>query len=214
MWPSLETASHVSNVANIALVCSLVVGVVATGLIVWATGIKERLWETERQQSGERVAGLESSVAEANARTAAAELELAKLRRPRDIDFEIFKRSMAGIPPGRAEIWYGPGTDSPWLAQRILVAFGVQGWQLADGMARPVKPDDSDLCRHVPALECMGGNSFLVTVVISHPTLADDEKTQRSLMNALGLALGTGMFGGEHPSVPPGTMRIMVGPRS
>jgi hypothetical protein len=72
MWPSIETASRVSEVANVALVCSLAIGVVATALIVWMGNVKESYWDTDRQQSRERVAGLESGVAEANARAAEA----------------------------------------------------------------------------------------------------------------------------------------------
>jgi hypothetical protein len=72
MWPSLETASRVSDVANVVLVCSLVVGVVATALIVWMGNVKEGYWDADRQRSRERVAGLESGVADANARAAEA----------------------------------------------------------------------------------------------------------------------------------------------
>jgi hypothetical protein len=72
MWPSLETASRVSDVANIALVFSLVIGVVATMLIVWMGGVKEAHWDSDRRHSRELIAGLDAGVAEANARAAEA----------------------------------------------------------------------------------------------------------------------------------------------
>jgi hypothetical protein len=72
MWPSLEAATFVSDVANFALLASLVVGVIATALIVWMANVKEAHWDHDRQASRERVAGLESSVADADARAADA----------------------------------------------------------------------------------------------------------------------------------------------
>jgi len=72
MWPSLETASRVSDVANIALVCSPIVGVVATAMIVWMSSVKESYWENDRRQSSEKIASLGSAVAEADARAAEA----------------------------------------------------------------------------------------------------------------------------------------------
>jgi hypothetical protein len=132
----------------------------------------------------------------------------------RDIDFNAFKKAMADVPLGRVEVWYGPGTDSRWLALRILAAFGMQGWQLGDGDVHPVQPDDSLLCRQEPPIECMGGNMFGVTVVINSARPKEDERTQTALMNALISALKRDMWGSDNPSVPPGTMRIMVGPRS
>lgn len=72
MWPSLETATQVSALANWALVVSLGVGVVATLLIVWMSSVKESYWDEDRRSSRERVAGLDVAVADANARAAEA----------------------------------------------------------------------------------------------------------------------------------------------
>jgi hypothetical protein len=41
MWPSYETASSIYDKANIALVLGLVIGVLATALIVWMGNVKE-----------------------------------------------------------------------------------------------------------------------------------------------------------------------------
>lgn len=69
MWPSLETASTISTTANLALVVSLVVGVLATALIVWAGGIKEQHWNIARNQAQEKIAMLELETMKAQERT-------------------------------------------------------------------------------------------------------------------------------------------------
>ena len=73
MWPSLEVASRVSDVANIALVCSLVVGVVATVLIVWAANVKESHWDTERLTLVKETARLSAEAEKARGEIAAAQ---------------------------------------------------------------------------------------------------------------------------------------------
>lgn len=92
MWPSLSAANQIANLANVALVLSLVVGVVATITIVWMGGVKERYWDKDRQESSERVASLvtqgdqlRKDTAEANARAAEAQLALEKFRAGRTL---------------------------------------------------------------------------------------------------------------------------------
>jgi hypothetical protein len=41
MWPSVETASRLYDLANIVLILSLIAGVVSTALIVWMSNVKE-----------------------------------------------------------------------------------------------------------------------------------------------------------------------------
>jgi hypothetical protein len=203
---SLETANRIYAWGWRLSVGGAVVTAIGVLLLMWGTRVRDHDFETQ-------VATLHGRAADAEKVSKQLDLELAKLRLPRDINFETFKHEMATIPTGFVQVWYGPGTDSSWLAQRIAAAFGSQGWKLIESPS-PVKPDDSLLCKTAPPLECMGGNSFLVTVV-TRPSLPDEESAvKQRLMNALGVALGTGMFGGEHVSVPIWTFRIMVGPRS
>jgi hypothetical protein len=56
MWPSRETASLVSEVANWALIAGLVVGVVATVLIVWMGNVNEAYLKTDLSCANERAA--------------------------------------------------------------------------------------------------------------------------------------------------------------
>jgi addiction module HigA family antidote len=73
MWPSLETATRVSDFANWAFIASLVVGVIATVLIVWMSGVKEHHWDVERQGANQRIAELSASAETAKAEIAKAQ---------------------------------------------------------------------------------------------------------------------------------------------
>ena len=96
MWPSLSIslplANKIADFANLLFFCSLVVGVVSTGTIIWMTGIKEGYWEADRRASAEKIAGLTTQgdqlrkqTAEANARAAEAQLALERLKTPRTL---------------------------------------------------------------------------------------------------------------------------------
>ena len=63
MWPSLETASHIADVANVFFIASLVVGLVSTFLIVWMANVKETHWDIDRRASSERIAQLNNETA-------------------------------------------------------------------------------------------------------------------------------------------------------
>jgi hypothetical protein len=69
MWPSSETATWLYDWANIFLIGPLVVGAVATVLIVWMGNVKEEY--------------LRRDLSATNARAVEAELALAKFRAPR-----------------------------------------------------------------------------------------------------------------------------------
>jgi hypothetical protein len=73
---SIDAASRWHTVSSVALLVSLVVGVMATLGIWWMGNVKE-------EHSRREVAALGKATAEANARAAAANLELARLKTPR-----------------------------------------------------------------------------------------------------------------------------------
>lgn len=66
MWPPLNVASRTSDVANIFLIASLIVGVISTFVIVRMGTVKEAYWDADRLSSQEKVASLELEIAEAN----------------------------------------------------------------------------------------------------------------------------------------------------
>lgn len=99
MWPfsemSLSAATALGNFANIGLILSLVTGAISTVLIYTTSDVKERHWGVARDQANERIANLSTlsealrkDTAEANARAAEAQLELAKFKEPRQLTSE------------------------------------------------------------------------------------------------------------------------------
>ena len=72
MWPSLEAASRISDIANWALIVSLAIGAISAILILYLAGVKQSNWEAIRQASREQIGRLEAAVREADARTAQA----------------------------------------------------------------------------------------------------------------------------------------------
>jgi hypothetical protein len=106
MWPSLPVANHIADVANIFFIGSLVVGVAATVLIVWMSGVKEAYWEKDRTESAERVASLivqgdqlRKDTAEANARALESQLALEKFKAPRTLTPEQLNRVSERLKP-------------------------------------------------------------------------------------------------------------------
>lgn len=88
MWTpsvSLELATRIYDGASIAFLCSLIVGVFSTALIIVMGSVKESHWEKEREASHERIAELGKETAEANKHAKEAELALEKFRAPRTL---------------------------------------------------------------------------------------------------------------------------------
>jgi len=99
-------ANHIADIANWFFIGSLVVGVVSTILIVWMAGIKEGHWERDRQESSERIEGLQSesekaraAIAESDAKTATANENAAKANeRAAQLELALEKERAARLP--------------------------------------------------------------------------------------------------------------------
>lgn len=78
MWPSAPVAGRVYDLANVVLVISLVLGAASTVLVVWMGNVKEAYLRRDLAATGK-------AVAEADARAAAANLELARIKTPRQL---------------------------------------------------------------------------------------------------------------------------------
>jgi hypothetical protein len=77
-WSSLQSAERWADGANIALVLALLVGVIATYLIVKTTNVKERYWAESRETSQLRITQLESEASKAQAVLGKANADIAK----------------------------------------------------------------------------------------------------------------------------------------
>jgi hypothetical protein len=143
MWPSLPVANHIADIANIFFIASLVVGVAATVVIVWMSGVKEAHWEKDRTEAAERIEGLQKDTAEANARALEAgqkaeleRLERVKLeikiapRRLSGIERDAFIKSLVGVPKPAtiavvSRLLDSEGND---LADDLSVSLDAAGW--------------------------------------------------------------------------------------
>ena len=101
MWPfsemSLDSASLWGDIANLTLLCSLVVGVISTFVIVRTENVKEHHWDIDRQHSSERIAELDNET-----------VKLRKQLQPRKINGEEFLKSLEGKPKAPVEIVFSP----------------------------------------------------------------------------------------------------------
>jgi hypothetical protein len=74
MWPfsemSLARAAWLYDAANIALLCSLIAGLIATFVIVRTGNVKEHHWDIGRRASSERIAKLDNETARLRAKEA------------------------------------------------------------------------------------------------------------------------------------------------
>jgi len=124
MWPSPELASRIYDIANFALIGSLLVGVVATVLIVWMGNTKEAYLRRELANAGR-------DAAQANARAAEASLELERLKAPRlmtEQQYRSLVRAMFAFKGSRVSVGALPDTfETVSLARQILLALNEAG---------------------------------------------------------------------------------------
>jgi hypothetical protein len=102
MWPSLEWAERLYSTANVALILSLAVGVIATVLIVWMGNVKEAYLRRD-------LAGASKAAAEANARAAEAALQLGQLTNPRVVSPEMEAMLIKALSPFGPHQFVGVG---------------------------------------------------------------------------------------------------------
>jgi len=135
MWPfsdmSLSTATWWYDAANLVLLGSLLFGVLSTFAIVRLANVKEHHWDIARDQSRERVAGLETelgqahaAIADANARALEAKAA-GKYKAPRRLDDSSKQRITSKIAAFR-EVATG-GEPSEFLVD-IDNALENAGW--------------------------------------------------------------------------------------
>jgi transposase-like protein len=116
IWPSEATAARTYDIANIALIAALVLGVVATALIVWMGNVKEEY--------------LKRDLAKVTNETAKAQLETQRLKEQlawREISSEQETKFLAAIS----------GSPPPGLKVSMMVVAGdAEGAQYAEDVAK------------------------------------------------------------------------------
>jgi hypothetical protein len=212
---TLPWAEFLSFWANWVLVAALIVGVAATWAIVVSGNVKEAAFKTE-------IARLSTDAANANARTAEAELRLKKLE-PRNLNWSAFVDALRGAPQSKVEVLYfADDFDSMALAQQIALAIKAGGWE--EPVRGPIKRP-ADWTESTPM--AVDGQPTGVTVVallgpeketIMSGNMLQGDAIPTTSFTAIRRAvmLGTGRVATwtNGPHAPPyGTIRIVVAPR-
>ena len=114
MGPSLQTVTLIYDWANVALIASLVVGVIATVAIVWAGGRKEEYLDRELAQSQERTAQLELARAQLEAKIAP--------RRLIQEQQNALTKALVPLEKHRGNLIASPSTPESEMFARVLAA--------------------------------------------------------------------------------------------
>jgi len=153
MWPSFETAVRLYDVANISLIGALVIGVIATALVIWMGNVKEEYLRRDLADTNARAEEAKAASSEANARAAELEKEAANAR----LETERIKEAVAwrvmppesaselekvlSTKPGSVNLRYMDGDpEALFLAIQISHILSKAKWKVAPGA---VKPDNA-----------------------------------------------------------------------
>jgi len=142
MWPfsdmSLSSATFWSDVANLALLSSLVVGVISTFFIVRLSHVKEHHWSELRRKSDEKIAEANARGDEAKNEAIKANVERLKLEEklsPRSLSPEQQETMRAALSRFKGTkvdiIAYTEGStpDTFRLANALAVTFASASWE-------------------------------------------------------------------------------------
>jgi hypothetical protein len=156
----------------------------------------------------------EEKIAEANARTKTAELELFKLRLPRNVDAEKFAKALSGVPKAKVEILYVKEcSDCFWVAQWLSDGLKHENW---DHTVGPIIPPDNPTgqAASLPSAILVRGQPWGVTVVGPYDAVVNNELKFRGLFSAVAASLdGSVTTGTSDPNMPDGSLRIVVAPK-
>jgi len=216
MWPSEAWATLIYDVANIALIAGLVIGAIATVLIVWMGNVKETYLKKDLAETTERAAKANERAANLENEAAQAKLELERLKKhlaPRKLDRKAFLKELEGKSKAPVQILFlKDDPDSLNFAQDIEQALGAAGWSVVSRDVIPT-PDGVKTRLDIPTTMSVGGQPTGVTVVTNEEDWEGEIKAPRdALYRAFSQAMGRGA-GSVHMTCPRGILRIIIGPR-
>ncbi|HZK92016.1 MAG TPA: hypothetical protein VFC56_17890 [Stellaceae bacterium] len=226
-WDTIHFAKPDDTFADIVakLIADALIGI---GLLVEAICIIRAIFETrrEKRESDEKIAEANARAEEARERTAQAELKLEELRRragPRNIDHDGFVKEIAGRPKALVDIVYvSDVSDGFWLGKQLERALIAAQWEITSTSPSPLDPGihpDKEGGQLLSAHVAAGAQPSGITVVTSG-TLdeflknPDDNSPQTGLARAISFSIGSVAYGMANPSVPEGTLRVIIAGRS
>jgi hypothetical protein len=150
MWPSQQAAEWISDAANFALIASLVIGVIATVLVVWSGNKKEIYLKRDLAAAAARSAEANARASEADARAAqaieraelekTARLELESRLADRTIGGENLHRigtQLASHPGMHVDVIRNDDEESWRFASHLMAVFYVGQWKPRQYYAPP-----------------------------------------------------------------------------
>jgi hypothetical protein len=207
------------TVFRLATWAALIFGALSIGSAFVSAWVGWEITDATQKDADKKIKEADERIAEFNERAKTAELKLEQLRKvagPRSIDNTQFLKALEGVPKSRIQIWYMPtASDGYWLANQIVSAVISAGWPLVEPPTIiPDAPlDKSDaFSRFQNPLMALGAQPSGVTVVAKgspsdidapHPSLD-------ALMEALAKGMGSSAAGSFNPSVPEGTLRVII----
>lgn len=216
MWPSQEAASRVYDLANLGLIVGLVIGVVATILIVWMGNIKEGYLRrgfadanARAEEAKAEAAASQQRAAQAEERAAESKLALARFRAQRKLTPDQRKEFIAKLKEfsGTAFDIAGSSHETLVFALSIESVLTEAGWDRKSwtGGGNPIT---------LPSKPFLAGNVITegVDVKILDPEFS---KARDALVDALKSAGFEGVMGTAN-DVPPefpnrNVIHVMVG---
>src|SRR5512138_2000325 len=98
MWPSQATAARVYDLANVALIIAVVIGVVATLLVLWMGNVKEGYLRRDLGEANSRVEAARAETGKAHEAAAGWERDAAEAQleqqRLRKLSVELHARNL------------------------------------------------------------------------------------------------------------------------
>lgn len=153
MWPAYETAVWLYDKANIFLIGALVVGAIATVLVVWMGNVKEEYLKRDIANANERSANAELRAAEANEK--AEQERLARVQIEEKIAPRRFSSEQKKSLANKLAVWAKPNAfilqhasvaafpdthEANVFAADILSILKAAGWSTYDGMSGMASP--------------------------------------------------------------------------
>lgn len=228
MMLSETLAIRLNDLSNLALIVGLVIGVVATAILVWTGGVKEEYLKRDLAVTNERAANANARAAKLENDAAQARLELEKLKEkigPRKLNRVIFHRTLEGQPKEPVEILYlRDDPDSLEFAQEIENDLKQAEWTVVSREPIP-SPREGTADANNPITMSVGGQPSGVTVVAHSVSEEESQASWNAIIGkdwvktpwtTLAVAFQKSMGeskGSSHPTCPNGVLRIIVGPR-
>jgi len=195
-----------------AAIAAIAIGVTTTGSIV---SHKREAAASEEVLERYKL-GTSKEIADANARTSQAQLELQRLKSWRMVDADTFKSTLAGVsPPKTIELLYVPEcSDCFMLAGMLQALFNYMRWPNSFSEIKKLDPPPYDWMKAMPAVLQHRASPTGISFIAKKVGEFDDRSATASLILAIGKAVkGLNLQWSGDELMPDGVVRVVVAPK-